>query len=215
MMPTAHEVAVAIVAASKELGADPIETLTFLPESNYERDRRQRASRARAYAARAIDKVFNRPTVVVPRPVIARMIGASKVSQGAYFAALDGRPLPWWDDAVLKRVVDAVMECEPSAEEKPKEPPPYKHGPLPPVRPLAIGKVAVSTAPVVRGGHGAPRTRLNAFADAGGLPNEHHSGGAVQLEKRARERGECRDILAEAAANTAKLQAKLAPETED
>lgn len=119
MMPTADEVATAIIAASEEMSVHPIEVFTgFERVERLHFRKAQNISRARAYAARAIDKVFNRPEMVLARPSIARMVGVNEPSQAVFFASLSGRPIPWWNDAVFKRVVDAVIECEPGAVEE-------------------------------------------------------------------------------------------------
>ncbi len=155
MMPTSKDVAVAIVAACRETGADPIEVATGGERRNgVQAQKLQAITRARAYAGRAIDKVFNRVERGVQRPSIARMVGANKPSWFSFFSSLDARPLSWWDDEAFKRVVDAVMACEPEpTQEVLYTPPanvsrvevavattvaPYKHGPLPPPKPLAM-----------------------------------------------------------------------------
>lgn len=150
MTPTSDEVATAIIAACRETGAAPEDVVTGAErEAGVAIDKAQAISRARAYAGFALDKVFNRPTVEIPRSDIARLIGVNKPTWGAFFSSLEQRKaatIRWWDDDALKRVVDAVMECEPgprrSSAPKPaqniteniparRKPTPYKHGPLP------------------------------------------------------------------------------------
>lgn len=115
MMPSAKDVAVAVVTASRETGANPIDVMRGVtPGSTVEK--MQATSRARAYAARALDRVFNRVAFGVPRPVIARMVGVSKQSQPAYFPGLESRKLSWWDENAFLRVVNAVMDV-PEKEE--------------------------------------------------------------------------------------------------
>lgn len=163
MIPTAREVAAAIVAAARQTGADPIDVASGAERvAGCPTVKAHAIARARAYAARAIDRVFNRAEFGIARPAIARLVGANKPSWGAFFSSLDGRQISWWDEAVFRRVVDAVMDCEPEEKtqtypnprppaEKPQAdqrqaggrvlpticrtlPPPYKDGPLPPVR---------------------------------------------------------------------------------
>lgn len=116
-MPTAHEIAVAIVAAAKETGAAPIDVVLGAEREHGGIEKRDAIFRTRAYAGRAIDRVFNRPTMAIARPEIARRIGVNKPSWGSFFSAIDGRQLSWWDEGAFKRVVDALMDCE-SPEEQ-------------------------------------------------------------------------------------------------
>lgn len=113
MMPTAYEIAVAIVAACRETGAQPEAVVLGAEREHGGFPIRDAVFRARAYAGRALDRVFNRPTIAIARPEIARMIGVNKPSWGSFFSAIDGRKLSWWDEDAFTRVVDAVMDCEP------------------------------------------------------------------------------------------------------
>lgn len=116
-MPSADEIAAAIVAACRETGASPLDVATGAErERGCPIPKSQAISRARAYAGRAIDKVFNRPTVAIERPEIARRIGVNRPSLSSFFASLDGRPLTWWSEDVFKRVINAVMDVEPAAK---------------------------------------------------------------------------------------------------
>lgn len=118
MMPTSYEISVAIVAACKETGAHPLDVANGAErEHGYPVSDSVKISRARAYAGRAIDRVFNRPEIAIARPDIARFIGVNRPSWAAYFSGLDGRPLSWWNEDTFKRVVDAVMDCEPPEDQ--------------------------------------------------------------------------------------------------
>lgn len=124
MMPTADEFAVAIIAACRETGADPVDVVTGAErEHGCPIEKSHAISRARLYAGRAIDKVFNRPDVAIARPVIARLVGVNKPSWESFFSSADIRlraaTIRWWDEAALKRVVDAVMDFEPSEDAPP------------------------------------------------------------------------------------------------
>ena len=107
---TADVVARAIVAAARETGADPLAMASGVDHQTYGYPVKDklRVSRARAYAGRALDRVFNQPEVTVARPVIAKLIGANKPSCGSFFSTLDGRTLPWWDKAAYQRVISAI-----------------------------------------------------------------------------------------------------------
>lgn len=101
----ADDIARAICAAAKETGADPIDlALGNDRTAGYPQASMLKVSRARAYAGRALVKVFDN----VARPTIARLIGVSRPSQGSFFSSLDGRPTPWWFEDVFGRVVSAV-----------------------------------------------------------------------------------------------------------
>lgn len=117
MMPTAYEIAVAIVAACRETGAQPEAVVLGAEREHGGFPIRDAIFRARAYAGRAIDRVFNRPTIAIARPDISRLIGVNKPSWSAFFPSIDGRQLSWWDEDAFKRVVDAVMDCEPPEEQ--------------------------------------------------------------------------------------------------
>ncbi len=105
----ADAIARAICAAAKETGVDPIDLALGNDRSRgFPTEQGYRVSRARAYAGRALDRVFNHPVINVARPVIARLIGVNKPSYNAFFPSLDGRPTPWWDDKAYQRVVLAI-----------------------------------------------------------------------------------------------------------
>lgn len=117
MMPTAYEIAIAVVAASRETGAMPEEVVLGAEREHGGFPKRDAIFRARAYAGRAIDRVFNRPTIAIARPEISRLIGVNKPSWFSFFPSIDGRPLPWWDEEAFTRVVDAVTDCDPPEDQ--------------------------------------------------------------------------------------------------
>jgi len=100
-------VAVAIVAASRELGADPIRVASgdqnlSRPGVTFE------ISRARAYAALTLRRAF--PDL--RGPAIARMVGAHHrdVYMPNLVKAVDTGKHRWWSEAVLATVRAAVAE---------------------------------------------------------------------------------------------------------
>lgn len=195
MMPTADEVAVAIVTAARLLGADPIEAITGEPKTTYNRNRRLLATRARAYAARAIDKVFNGRHVYVARPAIARIVGVSPSSVNCYFPSMSALKKSWWVESIFVATVDALI-----AAHRPDEPRPVVAKPAAP-------KVAEQLRDAIVGDR--RHEQLEKFSAGFGRPGAKHAGGDEQLIGRAQERSKLSSILAEAAANTAKLQEKI------
>lgn len=137
MMPTSHEIGIAVVAACRITGADPLDVLTGGERvGGCPIPKMQATSRARAYAARAIDKVFNRPDIVIARPVIARLVGVNKPSLTSYFGSLEARPLPWWSDTAFKSVVETLMAYDAPEETQAavEEPAPQVEKPADPVQ---------------------------------------------------------------------------------
>lgn len=115
MIPTADDVARAIVAASKETGADPIAVAKGendnLRGRHVDGARPYPISRARAYAAKALAAVFT----ACWRTRIAGMVGTRGLSRQSYFSALDQRIKDpagpaWWDVAILGRVIEAIEQ---------------------------------------------------------------------------------------------------------
>jgi len=105
MMPTADEVAVAIIAAAKETGADP------LAVASGERRRPgagglAEIGRARYYAAWALHQVFDGASL----PSISRMVGAESPQNflGNVKAQLNNGKLKWWNNGVAQRVIVAI-----------------------------------------------------------------------------------------------------------
>lgn len=104
-MPTADEVARAIVAAARETGADPVAVAEGERGNRYHPE----VLRCRAYAAIALRSQFEdaRPTS------IARMVGIwTPATAYSYLKILDEQRargfLNWWDDAAFIRVVAAI-----------------------------------------------------------------------------------------------------------
>lgn len=148
--PTADDVARAVVAAAKACRLDPFEVVgarqTNVPVA---------ASRARAYAAMALDRAFNaekpktpRGAYKVSRVAIARMVGAPAASQSGLINGIEARlarrqDMAWWlpsvFDSVLRAVVASLSMPATKAVVEPDEAPAW-----PGVRSI--------TAPVTRGG---------------------------------------------------------------
>lgn len=104
MMPTADHIAIAIIAACRETGADP-EQVAMGATNKAGRHGDHSITHARAYAALALAAVFD-----CGRPAIARMVGSRHPN--AYMSGLDFArkrgDMRWWDDAAFMRVVTAV-----------------------------------------------------------------------------------------------------------
>jgi len=109
MIPSANEVAAAIVAAARETGANPVEVLVE-PGRLLQVEEIKAIGRARAYAAMALEKVFNRPTVSISKTAIARMVGVAGFSCGGYLHGLHNNPRKWWDVDAFNRVINAIMD---------------------------------------------------------------------------------------------------------
>ena len=118
--PTADEVARAIVAASREVGAKPIDVAEGASGVGRAArvEARQAAGRARSYAAKALAAVFTS----YPRSRIAGFVGNRGLVRQSYFSALDQRiragTVAWWNEAALARVVEAIRSgvMPPAAE---------------------------------------------------------------------------------------------------
>lgn len=196
-MITADHVARAVVAAARETGADPVAVASGENPSAKTQD--YSVSRARAYAATALATIFTS----VPNMRIARLCGVSKAYAQVYFNTLRtnrrGNATTWWRDDVLSRVIDAVG-VKPSADVKNWN--------------AAVSKKpAAQEVEKIDAPRGTIKSRMDRYADRERPANL--AGGEIQLQGRIREQRECRDLLAEAAANTAKLQAKLEPKPGD
>jgi hypothetical protein len=105
MTPTADHIAIAIVAACKETGADPEHVA--MGANTAGRKSNHSIPRARAYAAIALRAVFEGAAA----PMIARAVGYNKAATGA-LAQIDFQfrqgLMRWWDDAAFMRVVAAL-----------------------------------------------------------------------------------------------------------
>lgn len=133
-MVTAEDAARAIVQACRETGENPIRAASGLVK-----DRHGPTIRARHYAMHALLHCFQG----LSRLEAARMVGCPGKASYFYSNSLKmvvNKPAAWWDGAAFERVIAAVEVGIPTSgrqvpQEPPKpEPPPYKHGPLPPGR---------------------------------------------------------------------------------
>lgn len=100
-MPTAHQVAVAIVTAAREMGTDPFAIATGASGRTH-----PATGRARYYAAMAINRLFECSEVAC-----ARMVGAPSPTSylGALKFQLRHGEAQWWRPDTLDRVVAAVQ----------------------------------------------------------------------------------------------------------
>ncbi len=114
-MPTADQVARAIVAAARETGEDPEACIIGAP-----------GLRCRHYAMHALSRAF--PAVKHNKHIWAKLTGASSnpkyfwansVSQKFNMAAggprAGKRAAKWWDEAAFERVIDAIGVEQPPA----------------------------------------------------------------------------------------------------
>jgi hypothetical protein len=200
-MITADQIAATVVAACRETGEDPFKCVAGL--NGGLPGLAGNTCRARHYALQALRDV----TVTDPL-MLARLVGSPcdpavflRVSTFQVAKRLHGlgrRKALWWDEEEFDRVVLALRAASPAPGAK--------------VRstgfPKQVNRIPEAAA------HGPARTNLDKFVDRD-APRDDQAGGDDQLARRAVERRACRDLLAEAAANTAKLQAKLPPEPDD
>lgn len=115
--PTADDVARAIVAAARACQVHPEQILGVMAVPM---DQQLMTSRARCYAAYALNRVFNRtvggePLSVppVPKRAIARMVGAPAGSLDSMVASIELRlvrnDLRWWKTKIADTVIKAVV----------------------------------------------------------------------------------------------------------
>jgi hypothetical protein len=107
--PSAYHIAVAIFAASRETGVDPLSVYQNMPKGKLSHP----ASRARMYATIALRSRFKMTLRQCGRFVGA---GAPDVYVSQLEADVRKRALKWWDRAVLDRVcaaIDWALEREP------------------------------------------------------------------------------------------------------
>ena len=209
-MVTADEVARAIVAACKETGEDPVVCL-----GGYV------MIRARHYAMHALAHHHQD----AKRSDLARFCGApgkpEKFWDNSRRMVLTNKP-HWWSEEAYGRVVAALSKNPTAKVVEKTDIPPLKMGPLPPVKPEPP-KAKPEPARLESGGfRPASDTYEKEIESRRGrkvgkftsvfTPINADFNYDIALGRRASERRECRDILAEAAANTAKLQAKLPKE---
>lgn len=104
-MPTADQVAAALVTASRLMGADVVTVATDYGSRNLE------SSRARAYAALALEELFPRAS----RPSVARMVGVPRgTGDGVFIANLRFRikmkQANWFKQELVDQIKAAVLE---------------------------------------------------------------------------------------------------------
>lgn len=111
MILNADTVAIAIVAAARETGADPVAVASGQIDDSYGGGAAYPISRARSYAAVALHNLFY-GQCDFGSPIFARMVGVSRKSEAAFFGGLDSRKrkgsAKWWDEKALERVRAAV-----------------------------------------------------------------------------------------------------------
>lgn len=100
--PSAYQVAMAIVAAAREMGADPIDVASGVT-THGGRFANHSVPRSRAYAAFAIRQVFPHNG----NTAISRWVGAR--NPNSYMSLIEsqrrGGQIRWWDEGIFKRVV--------------------------------------------------------------------------------------------------------------
>ena len=117
MMPTADEVAIAIITASKETGADPIAVASGVKDGIGPKPDHA-VSRARAYAAYAIYKAFGCDPISV-----SRMVGAG-TPQSYLFTFMNrlNKGLTWWNQGIADRVRNAIDQYKTMTPRQPEAP---------------------------------------------------------------------------------------------
>jgi hypothetical protein len=114
----ADHVAIAIVTASRALGADPFQVAEGYKD-NPVREKGFPHCRARAYAALALARVFPK----IHYRSISEVVGATSPDAYLYGASKTCHKTKWWDPALFLRVVEAVEGIGHPAI---PEPPPVK-----------------------------------------------------------------------------------------
>lgn len=105
--PTAHEIATAIVAASRALGADPLKVASGVTGMGG-RYADHSVPRARAYAAHAIATVF---PLLTPTAIANYVKAPNPNSYMAVLAHHRRNSIRWWDESVSRRVIKATREA--------------------------------------------------------------------------------------------------------
>lgn len=116
MMPTADQIAAAMVAACKETGENPESFINRDPDM-----------KARHYAFHALLHHFNDLTL---RSKIAELVGCYGKSTYFHRASMryivglgpysDRQRAPWWDDEAFDRVINAIPISKPEPQPVPK-----------------------------------------------------------------------------------------------
>src|SRR6185369_4886937 len=117
MIPTADQVAHAVVAASRHLEVDPVDV--FRQVRNKGGDLRNRVSRAMIYALMAIAETFGNDHLA------CRVLGLTSNRAATTRWQLDKRSLKWWEPKVLELVKAAIPDppASPPVRERPAEAP--------------------------------------------------------------------------------------------
>lgn len=100
-MPSAHQIAVAIVEASRITGADPIKVATGEPNKG---NGDYSLSRARTYAVLGMRAAFPGFTFLQ----VCRWCTASPASMQVTDGQRRKGALRWWDESAFQRVIDAA-----------------------------------------------------------------------------------------------------------
>lgn len=208
-MISADAYATAIVAAARLTGEDPESFVDRDPECRF-----------RHYALHALLNVYpdarpgdvsnalgcpGKPTFF-PRSSLWFVLG-----QGPHRKV----PAEWWDNVTLGLVIEAVLKVTPLPAPKVVPRPVPSETPQTPsqVKPATPKPVLRQPPPPDAPDRGAARSGMDRFSARFGRPPLDPD--SDPLTRRAVERGKSYDLLAEAARNTAALQAKLPPEPEE
>jgi hypothetical protein len=107
--PTARQVGIAVVAACRETGADPVECIQGEMYCHGPRtsERRFAFARARVYAALAIESLFDCGATFIGRAVGASRSSADTLLSNTRFQLRNGS-MRWYDPNALERVKGAV-----------------------------------------------------------------------------------------------------------
>lgn len=221
MGPSADDVAIAIVAACRETGDNPVETLEGRGAM------RGDTNRARHYALHALCHVFPK----VNRFSLCKLVGCPG-KPGAFwnaswnqivkprYAGSPERMAKWWDEALYDRVIRALeadrtrRAVTPPAKDKP-EPPPYRSPPGTYQRALASGPKRPNLGTLEESGYRPPASAVEKALDddaEGDRPIfDHSSSGGFRKPRQdtfGSSRRAAEDMLREAVANTARMQVK-------
>lgn len=152
-MLTADVAAIAIVTASRLLGVHPLMVLDGMPTPKADQTG---VSRARSYAAVALDQVLNSGGERrVSRSAIARSVGSTVASESSYVAAVRGHlqagTVKWWKEGDFQQVCAAIAkEIDRAGLVTPEPPPPAAEPPPPTPAPPPARKDAVTAIAALR-----------------------------------------------------------------